>query len=59
MHADNQPGVLIQQRGIAGLRRSQRCELVLLPARLHEASLAVIFALFCGRLTLWTCGCIH
>ena len=21
--------------------------------------LAVIFALFCGRLTHWTCGCIH
>ena len=36
--ADNQPGVLILRTRILVLCRSQRCELALLSARLHEAS---------------------
>ena len=36
--ADNQPGVLILRTRILVLCRSQRCELALLPACLHEAS---------------------
>ena len=38
MRAGNQLGVLILRTRILVLCRSQRCELALLSARLHEAS---------------------
>ena len=58
-YADNQPGVLIQERA---LRSCVDHSNVNWPCSQHvcmKPPLDVIFALFCGRLTHWTCGCIH
>ena len=55
--ADNQLGALILRTCILALCRSQRCELALVSACLHEASFRwQFFAPLCGRLTRWMCG---
>ena len=45
-HADSQPGVLIQRRALRGRVDQSDVNLVLLSARLHEASFSCHFCTF-------------
>ena len=58
-YADNQPGVLIQERALRSCVDHSNVNWSCSPHVCMKPPLAVIFALFCGLLTPWTCGCIH